>query len=738
VSDRQASKKPQDLRFEVDAALLFELGEQLVARKSIALAELIKNAYDSDATEVTVTFDGVKAPGGTIVVTDNGSGMTLDDVRSKWMRIATTNKREGIVTPLGRVQTGAKGVGRFAVRKLARRLTLRTRVRVGGEEQAAETVAAFDWDAFRAGLAIGDVLTKVETRPVDVPGTGTSLEMSGVRDAWTDDDLGDVRRDLQDLTPPFSAIATTAQNSESTPSAFSVRFISPEFPQYEGYVADQFLSAAVAKVTGLVTPDGVAQYRLDLRGRVGALKLDLDIGTSSQIEGASFVIHYFKYDSPSLRDFDIGVKEARDYGARFGGVKIYLDNFRVFPYGDAGDDWLNLDAERGRRLTRVDEVLKKLVPEDPGSRPMLAIPGNNNLFGGVFISRSQHPELRPTISRERIVENDAYRQLVHFVRLGIDWMVLERARQDTARRKAEEAFTRTSVKAPTASDAVADTVSQIEERLRNLPASRDTRQISALLDRMQDAVVKTERRDLDKIGLLRILASAGTMVVIFVHQMRAVLDGLRGTLKDLGEVGSGIPEGLEESIDETRIRLRDWTEMLDAQGQQLGLLLGRDARQRRRRLALPPIMDQMRATFGSYARTLGITIEDDFTPGLRTPPMFEAELHSILLNLLTNAIKAVKQEPTRRIQVAAWTEGTSFVLAVRDTGYGVRSSMRAQLFEPFETTSLPDPVLGTGTGVGLTIVRDIVEEHEGKVAFVDAVPPWRTEVRLEIPAALAA
>jgi len=112
-----------DLRFAVDCRLLFELGEQLVARKSVALAELVKNAYDADATKVTVALVNVTQSSGKITIADNGSGMTLETIRSAWMRIATDEKhRNPRSKNFGRPRAGAKGIGRFASRRLARQL----------------------------------------------------------------------------------------------------------------------------------------------------------------------------------------------------------------------------------------------------------------------------------------------------------------------------------------------------------------------------------------------------------------------------------------------------------------------------------------------------------------------------------------------------------------------------------------------------------------------------------------
>lgn len=110
--EKVTSRDKANLSFDVDAALLVELGERLVARRSVALAELIKNAYDADATEVTITFSEIRGPKGEIIVTDNGSGMTLQALKRGWMRIATTDALENAHSlAFGRPKTGAKGVG---------------------------------------------------------------------------------------------------------------------------------------------------------------------------------------------------------------------------------------------------------------------------------------------------------------------------------------------------------------------------------------------------------------------------------------------------------------------------------------------------------------------------------------------------------------------------------------------------------------------------------------------------
>jgi HSP90 family molecular chaperone len=123
----------QSLNFTVDARLLQELGERLVGKPHIALAELVKNAYDADATFVEIAFAPGKNLGGKqkgkgeIIVKDDGHGMTFDDFHNFWMRIGTTHKSEKQKSPyFQRQMTGSKGVGRLSVQFLAHRLEIKT------------------------------------------------------------------------------------------------------------------------------------------------------------------------------------------------------------------------------------------------------------------------------------------------------------------------------------------------------------------------------------------------------------------------------------------------------------------------------------------------------------------------------------------------------------------------------------------------------------------------------------
>ncbi|MDE0279992.1 MAG: ATP-binding protein, partial [Gammaproteobacteria bacterium] len=155
MANQKNQARPDALRFSVDSQLMGELGERLVTRNHVALAELVKNAYDADGSRISVDFcDYVTEDSGelfpSIVLTDNGHGMRFTDVDKHWMRIATSNKKRDPFSPIyGRPKTGNKGIGRFACQRLAEELILTTVAKV--EKGYERTTVTFYWKDFEPG-----------------------------------------------------------------------------------------------------------------------------------------------------------------------------------------------------------------------------------------------------------------------------------------------------------------------------------------------------------------------------------------------------------------------------------------------------------------------------------------------------------------------------------------------------------------------------------------------------------
>ncbi|MHA1483589.1 MAG: ATP-binding protein [Candidatus Heimdallarchaeaceae archaeon] len=192
-----------DVYFNIDSRLLLQLGEKLVTNRAVALAELVKNSYDADATHVLVSLANIRNPGGTIIVEDNGSGMSLSIFKKTWMRIATIDKENNPISQkYKRQKSGEKGIGRFACRSLSTNLKIKS-VAVTEEGHKEELNAFFDWTAFTPGSDVDKIPVKYSTKPVgDNTPTGTTLTLGDAKEYWTAWDVRRLRNELTDLISP--------------------------------------------------------------------------------------------------------------------------------------------------------------------------------------------------------------------------------------------------------------------------------------------------------------------------------------------------------------------------------------------------------------------------------------------------------------------------------------------------------------------------------------------------------
>lgn len=714
------------LPFDVDAALLVELGERLVARRSVAMAELIKNAYDADATQVIVSFQEVTGSSGSIVILDDGSGMTLDAMKRGWMRIATDDaKVHERSARFGRLRTGAKGVGRFACGRLASHLSLESVSKVSG---SLERVAAeFDWRDFQPGLDLSDVTTSVTREFVAGQPIGTTLHLRHLTDTWTERDLAELQSELSDLINVDEVGAGVRRDGYEADPGFEAQIIAPEFPRFEGTIGGPFMEAAWGVLSGSVTSQGKPQYELKISESQALLRHEPGDRLFPDVAGVTFTIRMMVYKGGRFRGTGYNLAEARALGRARGGVRIYLDGFQVFSYGSPGDDWLDLDQDRARRITTFDDPL--LEKQANGlARPTLFLPGNMQLFGAVSLSRDRNPGLMVSISRERLVKNDTYDQLKRFVRGGIDWMTVCYARErerTRAERRVEKEERRTSIDALRSVRDTVESETAIPEDIRQI--------VLTSLDDAESILVQEAQAHVSELSMLRVLGSAGTTVMVFDHTLRAMAGQIGGIVASFESIANHVPPEHLDEFQETLDDLRSWSSMATGQGSLVGLLLDPEARTRRRSLALRPLVESLSRGFSGYLSRFGISLENDVPPAVRTPPLHEAEVYAVLLNLVTNSFKAVRERKERRVRVYATTTPDRFTLTISDTGVGIASEDREEVFQAFVTTSQPDPVLGVGTGLGLKIVRDLARAWGGDAEFSDATVPWRTTIEIGVP-----
>jgi len=695
------------IRFTVDSALLTELGERLVGRAHVALAELIKNGYDADAKLVDVMVSDRQ-----IEVVDNGHGMSRDAFEHFWMRIGSQHKDRRRVSPGGRPLTGSKGVGRLSAQFLAQKMSLETRAR-GQKALRAEV----DW---KQAVAAGE-LTSAEAlwedlvdRPPFADGatTGTRLVLTVLNQTWTRDALVLLARELWPLQPPY--VGRKADG-------FRVQLSAPDVPGAQ----DQFdfqmraiLELWEARIVGRLRPDDAGGGRIDVELH---FRDDTTESASQRIEGlrlddVSFEIRVF--DLRNRQPFGIKVDDARAYLNQFGGVHVYDAGFHL-PYYGAEVDWLKVEFDHAHRLGR-----SQLLPDDlQVAGGLNFLPTNSRLYGWVEVDTGheranarkhrwrQSDALAIQVSRDRLIDNAAYAQLQEGVRWALDFYAMSQARRTwhDAPRHGPHDFI-----------ALPQQVVRVEEVLERHRADMAEPAFDALsseLDRVLRAVELEGERVDRQAGLLGALATAGISAVAAEHEVGRQVAALQSIQRRLERIAR---RHHDPELHELAKELADWVQSTRQARALFQPVMDADSRELVESLAARPVLENTVEQCALLLR--GIKVDLTSVPDeLRLPPGRYAEWSSLFQNVLINAANAVAEVPLREVAVRARRVGRRTSLLVEDTGVGVDLADADALFEPFarrQFVSVERQALGAGgMGLGLTITRMIAGNLGCSVGF---------------------
>lgn len=714
-------------KFKADSALLRELGERLVGRAHIALAELVKNAYDADATQCDVEIRENE-----ITVVDNGHGMTEQEFLDYWMTIGTRHKEggRGRSRNLARNVTGSKGVGRLAVQFLAHRLEMAT---ISQERQSSQLVANVNWDdAIDAGtlteaVAEYDVKASVLTF-AGSSAHGTCVRMKDLKQDWDPTALRDLGRELWMIQSPIGRYGALSTDAED-PDAFEV-YLSSSLPSVEDEFDDQMRAALdnyIAVIRGkLVRRGSRAEVHVRVSFRSGERHSER-FSVQPLIERANWEIRIFNL--AGKQGHGIPVQEARDYFAKFGGVKVYDAGFRL-PYYGVDQDWLGIEFDHSHRRNR-----SALLPERLHVRRALNdLPTQGRLFGVVDIdtgrearTASEEQEeggdfLKIQVTRDRLVANRAYDELRRSVRWSLDYYA-------TRQRLREQ--TRIQIERPT--EESGDSIRRIQSIVRNVrrvhPEDEDLVWLEEEFQSFTGALEKERVADEATKALLAPLAAAGMAALALEHETRREIGHARELLsaldREVQQIGSASARRLVEGV-------RGWIERADRSRRLFRPLLDMEDREEVEALSAAVVLEQVLANVAPLIP--GIVVDIDVPSGLHLPPGTFAEWNSLFQNVLVNAANATLDVNDAKALCTGGYAGRNCWVRIHDNGAGVDVADSDRLFEPYARDmriSEERRGLGLGgTGLGLTIVRMIAQQRSARVSFVASQAPWNTTFRL--------
>lgn len=756
-------------KFTVDTHLFRELGELLVGRASTALIELIKNSYDADATLVTVFGANLSQPEiGRITITDNGVGMTPSRFRLGFLRIAARIKEENERRSFKfkRRFTGAKGVGRLAAHKLARELhvisipNLDAIVNIKPTDRKSIS-ATINWDTIENletldQIENSDAITLEKTT---VSGkSGTTIELRKLRQKWTPSERTRFFWEVQTFQPPTLLVdpprrafraeddllfKTLSVRDSKQNSPFRVK-LDGEFDTGEEYwqtiisAANWLLeiNATPATVSFVITPT-----KTQLKENSASSQFRQTIVNPNRGHGPSFHARIL------IREGSKGVKRSqREWVGRAAGIRVYMEGFRVLPYGEPNDDWLSIDSgyvARGRLMPYLEEF--GLATEGDDKNTGLNRLRKNAYFGAIFLTLERSQGLQMLVNREGFIPNANFDNLRSLVQLGIDLSVRHRVstrhekptvpRDNETEARIVDKWNRKLLR-----DALESAVSKAANAAisaKQVAATGDYISAKKLIENAAQQFSlgsDLHERLLYEHSYLQILASIGLQMKAFVHEMNSLLGIARTVERVVKRIrrskGAALGAELRKTLGEVEQSVGDLRRVVERQASYLTDVSSPDARRRRSRQSLRERFEAALRLAQPAIERRKIDVAYDIPSEIRTPPMFPSEVTLVISNLLSNAVKAAGRHG--KIEARAFASHEYVQLTIENTGDAVDLITAEEFFRPYKsTTSEVDPFLGQGMGMGLVITRNILEEYGASIKFVSPTQHFQTAIKVE-------
>ena len=664
-----------DARFRFAADILRRLGEELNPSPDQGIIELVKNAYDADALKCHVELENVERPGGTVRVTDDGDGMAADDIINGWLVLGRSNKVATSTTRRGRRPAGSKGLGRLAALRLGTQAAVATRPR---SEYGREYSLSIDWGEFDNVGLVDDVPLTIQSSAAKASTRrGTIITLSKLRSRISRTDVKKLARGLILLADPFG----------DDPSGFKPTLEAPEFSDLERLVKNRYFEDADYHLTASLDDEGLAHAVVsDFKGEplFEAKHEDIARDRAEARYAApplSFDLWVFILNQTSFQLRTTTLGEVRDWLGVFGGVHVYQNGIRVSPYGNPGNDWLDMNLRRVR---------------SPEERP-----GTNTSIGRVAIRGGEQTLLQKT-DRSGFIESDTFSEVRAFAHDATEWM---------ARRRMDVAVQRRAKERSTTTKTVGRAREQVESAISKAPAQTRAAIVQALgvYDKSREREATQLRKD---VQLYRTLSTAGITAATFAHESSGnPIKVISHSIKIIErrskrELGTRYADTLAQPVDS----ISGAVESLAVLGTATLSLISHQKR-RLGRVDLHKTIQNVVETFRPFLDGREVQVDLDLDSGSPFLRGSEAAVESIVTNFLNNSLTAFEEggSDERRIEIQTRIEDAVLKMHVLDSGPGIDGIGLKDIWLPGETTR------PNGTGLGLAIVRDTVLDLGGAV-----------------------
>ncbi|WP_276372169.1 sensor histidine kinase [Chryseolinea sp. H1M3-3] len=687
----KAGTTEAQIRFSTQ--IIRRLGEELNPSIDQSILELVKNSYDADAKSCTVELYSITEIGGTIKIKDDGKGMDEGDIINGWLVLGESSKSNVGRTELNRIPAGNKGLGRLAALRMGHVAALES---VPKNLPEARYQLEINWDEFDRAKLVEDVFLDVTRSPTGkkiLP--GTTITIKNLKTRIGEREAKKIARGLILLADPF----------EDDPNGFKPILKSKEFQDMERLVSRRYFDDAEYHLSATVDNTGFAKAAvLDYRGQVIFEAPHKEIarrrnGQKYGCPATTFDLWVFLLNSTSFSGRHTSIGEVREWLTEFGGVHLYENGLRVNPYGNAGNDWLDMNLSRAK---------------SPEERP------STNTSIGVVKVKDSKGLLSQKTDRSGFIENDVFHEIRSFCQDALDWM---------AKRRIEVAEQKRRNTRETANTAAGNTKVTLQQAIKKLSRKnrKELEKAFAKFEKAQENQLTSLRSE---VQLYRTLSTAGITAATFSHESRG--NPLKAITQAIKSIERRTKEHLkskyEELFEKPVQSILRAVSSLAVLGSATLKILSHEKR-RVTRVEIHEVISNVLETFQPFTDGRDIILKTELTPGKPYMRSSEAAIESILTNLLNNSLVALENSvsKSREILIQTFVEQSTLSLTVADNGPGIVGIDVNDIWLPGETTN------PNGTGLGLTIVRDAVHDLGGTVSAMAHGQLGGAEIIVELP-----
>lgn len=683
------------LKWRFDVSTFRLIGRDLITDRVTALFELIKNCYDANATEVTVSFNNVSLKAqeddkiSSICIQDNGVGMSFRDIRDKWMVIGTSSKRTNpySASPMYRKCVGEKGIGRFAVDKLGDIVDIITK----DSDSDNWLNVRIDWSTYfqqSATAAYPKLFTDIENEyhyenANDVTVHGTTLKIQKIREAWVEDDIKRFIKEISKLVSPFASLNFP----------FVVHVIAPEY-NIDEYAIKCIDDVNIASLSFNIGFNKVEDTQETAFYNENESVIEIRNIPMKSFGGVKMKVYYF--DDASRR------KYRKEYpNNQIDGIKIYRDGIITTPFAESqGDD------DKKRDVLGIDKRLWMNIFDRVSTR---------EIIGFVEITREGNPNIIDATNRQDFVDNEEYRSLKEFIITQLD--AIESYKKHIRKTKQKESGSSLEEAGKTLSSFIAS----VENFTNNNPnlkqsfrpfieqAKKTDKAVKSAIKEKKEAEAEFARKE----NIYMSIMSLQEYAIHITHAVRTTLNKIRDRVEYFNLF---FPDPTEEDIF-TRYAHEMYEEFVIVNKVIDYMLSYSQSNIQPEDIDLTNTIQEVFSEYRPQFAANHIITDLVLPERLELSNTRKQFFRDILQNILDNSIKAMNKVSEKKIiRCYVQVENDKLSMSISDTGQGIPLEKRDWVFGLYNTTTQEQG----GAGIGLYIVKTRVESLKGTVNVVDS------------------